>query len=95
MPKYGLAGFFSCPLNYYQYSKGGKEINTKLFKLDIPKMAKYIRSKTYSILMSLNYKVTKKDFRVISVVGKGAYGKVMLVKKLTGQDKGKYYAMKS
>jgi hypothetical protein len=43
----------------------------------------------------ISYKVTKKDFKIISVVGKGAYGKVMLVKKLTGCDKGKYYAMKS
>jgi hypothetical protein len=47
--------------------------------------------------MSINntLKVTRKDFKIISVVGKGAYGKVMLVKKLTGIDQGKYYAMKS
>ena len=31
---------------------------------------------------------------MISVIGKGTYGKVTLVKKTTGQDKGKMYAMK-
>lgn len=38
--------------------------------------------------------ITKEDFLIISVIGKGAYGKVMLIKKLTGYDQGKLYAMK-
>lgn len=35
--------------------------------------------------------ITKRDFEMISVIGKGSYGKVMLVKK---NDSGKLYAMK-
>jgi serum/glucocorticoid-regulated kinase 2 len=35
--------------------------------------------------------VTKKDFEMISVIGKGSYGKVMLVKK---KDNGQLYALK-
>ena len=35
--------------------------------------------------------VSKKDFEMISVIGKGSYGKVMLVKK---KDTGQRYAMK-
>lgn len=35
--------------------------------------------------------VNKKDFEVKTVIGKGSYGKVMLVKKI---DNGKLYAMK-
>ena len=35
--------------------------------------------------------VTKKDFEMISVIGKGSYGKVMLVKK---RDSGQLYALK-
>ena len=31
---------------------------------------------------------------MLSVIGKGSYGKVTLVKKTTGHDKGKLYAMK-
>ena len=31
---------------------------------------------------------------MISVLGKGAYGKVILVTKKSGEDKGKLYAMK-
>ena len=41
-----------------------------------------------------SFKVTKKDFQSISVIGKGAYGQVMLVKKNSGSDTGKYFAMK-
>ena len=36
-------------------------------------------------------KVTKKDFQMLSVIGKGSYGKVLLVKKV---DSGELYAMK-
>ena len=36
--------------------------------------------------------VSKKDFEMISVIGKGSYGKVMLVKK---KDSQKLYAMKA
>ena len=35
--------------------------------------------------------ITKKDFEMISVIGKGSYGKVMLVKK---RDSGQLYALK-
>ena len=36
-------------------------------------------------------KVSAKDFLTISVIGKGSYGKVLLVVK---KDSGKYYALK-
>lgn len=35
-----------------------------------------------------------RDFDLLKVLGTGAYGKVFLVRKLTGHDKGKLYAMK-
>lgn len=34
------------------------------------------------------------DFELLKVLGTGAYGKVFLVRKLTGHDAGKLYAMK-
>jgi serum/glucocorticoid-regulated kinase 2 len=41
---------------------------------------------------SLNLsKISKDDFTMIKVIGKGAYGKVLLVKK---KDSGRLYAMK-
>lgn len=36
-------------------------------------------------------KVSKKDFETITVIGKGSYGQVVLVRKI---DSGKLYAMK-
>ena len=39
--------------------------------------------------------MTIKSFETISVLGKGAYGKVILVRKLDGSDKGTVYAMKT
>jgi len=38
--------------------------------------------------------VSLDDFDLLKVLGTGAYGKVFLVRKLTGHDKGKLYAMK-
>lgn len=40
------------------------------------------------------YRVHMKDFELLKVLGTGAYGKVFLVRKLNGHDKGKLYAMK-
>lgn len=40
-------------------------------------------------------KIGIKDFEMISMLGCGSYGKVSLVKKLTGADKGTLYAMKT
>ncbi|UYV63840.1 RPS6KA5 [Cordylochernes scorpioides] len=34
------------------------------------------------------------DFQLLKVLGTGAYGKVFLVRKITGRDRGKLYAMK-
>lgn len=39
-------------------------------------------------------KVGMKDFDLLKVLGTGAYGKVFLVRKTTGKDQGKLYAMK-
>ena len=40
-------------------------------------------------------KINLKDFEMISVLGCGSYGKVSLVKKFNGSDKGILYAMKT
>lgn len=40
------------------------------------------------------YRVDMDDFELLKVLGTGAYGQVFLVRKLTGHDKGKLYAMK-
>lgn len=39
-------------------------------------------------------KVSNKNFRIHTLLGTGAYGKVFLVEKLDGIDKGQLYAMK-
>ena len=38
--------------------------------------------------------VTLKDFALCKVIGRGSFGKVYLVRKKTGSDKGQYYALK-
>ena len=35
-----------------------------------------------------------KDFQLITVLGEGTFGKVTLVRKISGPDKGNLYAMK-
>lgn len=45
----------------------------------------------FSQLMETKEKVTLKDFQLMKVLGRGSFGKVMLVKK---KDNGKFYAMK-
>ncbi|KAI1704433.1 protein kinase domain-containing protein [Ditylenchus destructor] len=42
----------------------------------------------------LDTKVSMENFALIRVLGKGAYGKVFLVRKIGGHDSGKVYAMK-
>jgi ribosomal protein S6 kinase alpha-5 len=39
-------------------------------------------------------KVNKNDFKILKLLGTGAYGKVFLVEKITGVDIGHLYAMK-
>jgi serine/threonine protein kinase len=39
-------------------------------------------------------KVSKRNFKIHKLLGTGAYGKVFLVEKLDGVDKGQLYAMK-
>lgn len=39
-------------------------------------------------------KVSSNDFELLKVLGSGAYGKVFLVRKVSGADHGKLYAMK-
>ena len=57
--------------------------------LGIDQMANYNKIIQEQQVASGN--VTKKDFEMISVIGKGSYGKVMLVKK---KDTGVLYAIK-
>lgn len=39
-------------------------------------------------------KVNKNDFKILKLLGTGAYGKVFLVEKISGVDTGHLYAMK-
>jgi p90 ribosomal S6 kinase len=58
---------------------------------------KAFRSFTLSeedLVKSSKTKVSRSDFTSLKVLGTGAYGKVYLVKKLSGNDAGVYYAMK-
>ena len=41
-----------------------------------------------------NTRVGPEDFQLLKVLGKGGYGKVFQVRKTSGQDKGKIFAMK-
>ena len=45
--------------------------------------------------MKRSKKVDINDFKINSVIGKGGYGKVMLVSKISGDDYGQTYAMKT
>jgi len=44
--------------------------------------------------VNVDEKLSAKDFDLLNIVGKGAFGKVMLVKKKSGVGAGKYFAMK-
>uniref|UniRef100_A0A158PBX3 Ribosomal protein S6 kinase n=1 Tax=Angiostrongylus cantonensis TaxID=6313 RepID=A0A158PBX3_ANGCA len=46
------------------------------------------------ITVNQGVRVGPKDFELLKVLGKGGYGKVFQVKKTTGSDKGKIFAMK-
>lgn len=46
------------------------------------------------VRLSEDLVVSMRDFRLLRLLGVGAYGKVYLVRKLTGHDKEKLYAMK-
>ena len=41
-----------------------------------------------------HHEVSKEDFETLSVIGKGTFGKVFLVRKQTGEDVGQLYAIK-
>jgi len=44
--------------------------------------------------VNVDEKLSAKDFDLLNIVGKGAFGKVMLVRKKSGVGAGKYFAMK-
>lgn len=46
------------------------------------------------VQLSNEDKVSKKDFKILNLLGTGAYGKVFLVEKIGGIDNGELYAMK-
>ena len=48
----------------------------------------------YFLLTFVSYTWLFSDFELRKVLGKGGYGKVFQVRKLSGEDKGKIYAMK-
>ena len=43
----------------------------------------------------MKYKASVKDFALLKTLGKGGYGKVILVRKKNQPDEGKLFAMKS
>ena len=51
-------------------------------------------NKLVNLQQEITGKVTKKDFQMLSVIGKGSYGKVLLVKKNDDTDPTRLYAMK-
>ena len=48
----------------------------------------------FTVNLSGPEKVSNSDFELLKVLGSGAYGKVFLVRKVSGSDAGKLYAMK-
>lgn len=59
-----------------------------------PTVGQLARRKPHSRPRMANYRVDMADFELLKVLGTGAYGKVFLVRKLTGHDQGRLYAMK-
>ncbi|KAI7813559.1 putative ribosomal protein S6 kinase alpha-4 [Triplophysa rosa] len=49
---------------------------------------------TNANLTGYTEKVGMENFELLKVLGTGAYGKVFLIRKISGHDKGKLYAMK-
>ena len=48
-----------------------------------------------SYFTGLKYKASVRDFALLKTLGKGGYGKVILVRKKNQPDEGKLFAMKS
>lgn len=64
------------------------ENDTLEFDLDLDLLRKRSQNKNA-------HKISQADFHLVKVIGKGAFGKVYLVRKITGSDSGSYYAMKA
>ena len=62
-----------------------------LFSQDKEEEEKDANEKTFTQLIHSEEKVTIRDFQLKKVLGRGSFGKVMLVRK---KDTGKFYAMK-
>jgi len=54
-----------------------------------------IFSSIKSYFTGLKYKASVRDFALLKTLGKGGYGKVILVRKKNQPDEGKLFAMKS
>lgn len=53
------------------------------------------KSRKLSGVAGSSSKVSRDDFKILTVLGKGAYGRVYQVEKTRGSDRGEIYAMKS